>query len=504
MSDSIQLLLYASFFILFAFACIYLYFRYKYTYWTRKGVSHLKPKFPLGNNECIGTEAFSYGIETVEWYKEFKRRGLKCGGAWSWCNPVLIVTDPGYIKEILLKSFPSFSTRDFYHNPEYDPKNENIFVVDKEVWKNLRQKLTPVFTTAKMKLMFLAVVKCTEPMMDIFAKNAETEKDIDIREVFASYTTDVIGNVAFGLDFGSFSSEEGEFRKMGKEIFRSTPKRKLYLMLTRICEPIARYLGINNIPEPVTEFFTETLTETVKFRQINNSRKSDFLQLLINLYETTKDEEKPFTFDDLIGNVILFFIAGFDTSSTTMNFALYELALNPKLQDKTREEIRRVLDEHKGELTYESFKEMTYLRQVIDETLRKYPPVQAIARKTVKPHRFEDENFTLEKGISVVIPILALGRDPDYFPNPDQFDPERFNAENKQNINQYAYLPFGEGPRNCIAKRFGLMQTSIGLIQVLKDYKVSISPKTKMPLTLKKGLFLMQPNETLYLRITKA
>ncbi|CAG9766614.1 unnamed protein product [Ceutorhynchus assimilis] len=277
-----------------------------------------------GNNDCFGTEAFSYGIETVEWYKEFKKRGLKCGGAWSWCNPVLIVTVPGYIKEILLKSFSSFTTRDFYHNPKYDPKNENLFVVDKEVWKNLRQKLTPVYTTAKMKLMFLAVVKCTEPMMDIFAKNAETEKDMDMRE------------------------------------------------------------------------------------------------LLINLYETTKDEEKPFTFDDLIGNVILFFTAGFDTSSTAMNFALYELALNPKLQDRTREDIRRVLDEHKGALTYESLKEMTYLGQVID------------------------------------------------------------------------------------AKRFGLMQTAIGLIQVLKDYKVSISPKTKMPLTLKKGVFLVQINETLYLRITKA
>lgn len=76
--------------------------------------------------------------------------------------------------------------------------------------------------------------------------------------------------------------------------------------------------------------------------------------------------------------------------------------------------------------------------------------MQALARICVKPYTFKDTNFTLEKGITVLIPSIAVGRDPDHFPDPERFDPERFSPENKANVNPYSYLPFGEGPRNCI------------------------------------------------------
>ncbi|XP_066257293.1 probable cytochrome P450 6a13 [Euwallacea similis] len=499
----IGLLSYLAILIVLGFLYLYVYFQFSYTYWMRKGVSHLKPRFPLGNNDCIGFEAFSYGTETVEWYKELKKRGLKYGGAWSWAKPVLILTDPEYFRDVLLKDFNSFIDRDFYHNPKYDPRNENLFVLEKEEWRHLRQKLTPVFTSAKMRIMLPLVVKCSDLMAQRFENYSQSREDIDLKETLASFTTDVIGSIAFGLDFGSFTSKEARFRKMGREIFRSTPSSKLYLILTRMCQDTAQKLGITNIPTVVTDFFTQVISENMKYRKEKNVVIPDFLQLLTELYESDKKEKYNFTFEDLIGNVISFFIAGFDTSSSTMHFALYELCRNPELQEKTRREILRVLGDHNGEITYESLQEMTYLRQVIDETLRMYPPVQNIARICVRPYKFKGENVTIDPGTSVLIPALAIGRDQDYYPNPDQFDPERFNTENKSSMNPFVYLPFGEGPRNCIGKRFGIMQSSIGLIRILSKFRVSISPSTRIPLTLKRGLFLMQPNEKLYLKVEK-
>ncbi|XP_066154470.1 probable cytochrome P450 6a13 [Euwallacea fornicatus] len=492
-------------FVLFVlgFLYLYLYFQFSYTYWRRKGIPYLKPRFPLGNNDCIGFEAFSYGKETVEWYKELKRRGLKYGGVWSWAKPVLLLTDPEYYKAVLLKDFNSFVDRDFYHNPKYHPKDENLFVVEKERWRQLRQKLSPVFTSAKMRIMLPLVVKCSDLMWQHFEKYSQSHEDLVLKETLASFTTDVIGSVAFGLDFGSFTSKEAQFRKMGREIFRSTLSSKVQLVLSRMCQDTAQNLGISNIPLVVTEFFTKVISDNIKYRKEKNVVVPDFLQLLMELYESDKENKYNFTIEDLIGNVILFFIAGFDTSSTTMQFALYELCRNPEHQEKTRNEILRVLGNHNGEVTYEALQEMTYLRQVLDETLRMYPPVQNIARICVKPYKFKGENVTIAPGTSVLIPVIAIGRDQDHYPNPEKFDPDRFSPENKTTINPFLYLPFGEGPRNCVGKRFGIMQSSVGLIRILSKFRVSISPSTQMPLTLKRGLFLMQPNETLYLKVEK-
>lgn len=83
-----------------------------------------------------------------------------------------------------------------------------------------------------------------------------------------------------------------------------------------------------------------------------------------------------------------------------------------------------------------------------------YPPVQNVARFCVKPYTFKDSNVTVEKGISVVIPLVALSRDPDNYPDPERFDPDRFSPKNKESMNKSVYIPFGDGPRNCLGKEF--------------------------------------------------
>lgn len=157
-----------------------------------------------------------------------------------------------------------------------------------------------------------------------------------------------------------------------------------------------------------------------------------------------------------------------------MHFALYELSVNQDIQEKVRQEINTVLEKHKGDLTYEALMDMTYLRQVVDgnsalydyfkifiiihyaETLRKYPALQALSRICVKPYKLRDTNTIIEPGTTVAVSAIAVGRDPEHFPDPDKFDPERFNAENKGKMNPYTYLPFGVGPRNCIGELYSL------------------------------------------------
>lgn len=151
-----------------------------------------------------------------------------------------------------------------------------------------------------------------------------------------------------------------------------------------------------------------------------------------------------------------------------MTFALYELSRNEEVQSKVREEVNAVLKRHDGKITYEAIKEMKYLDQSVScecllsillkgiisnkflEALWKYPPVSMLHRKCTIDYTIPDTVVVLKKGTRTLISVLGLHYDPEYFEEPDAFKPERFDDDAQQNIPQYANLPFGDGPRNCI------------------------------------------------------
>ncbi|XP_011705627.1 PREDICTED: cytochrome P450 9e2-like, partial [Wasmannia auropunctata] len=170
-----------------------------------------------------------------------------------------------------------------------------------------------------------------------------------------------------------------------------------------------------------------------------------------------------------------------------MCFIAHELAVNPNIQNRLREEVQQHLAEGNGEISYESLSKMSYMDMVVSETLRKYPPTVFIDRRCAKryellPSRPGCKNVIVEPGNILIFPVYAIHRDPKYFPNPDKFDPERFNEKNKDNILPYTYLPFGLGPRKCIGNRFALMETKILIAHLLQKFTLKTTEKTVEPI----------------------
>jgi cytochrome P450 family 6 len=167
-----------------------------------------------------------------------------------------------------------------------------------------------------------------------------------------------------------------------------------------------------------------------------------------------------------------FFLAGFETSSSAITFALYELAVNQDIQRKLRKEIGNVLSRFNGIISYESLKEMEYLDMcvkgeksfiknflsryfsLISETLRKYPVLPFLDRRNNTDYPIAGSDVVLEKGTPIFISLWALHFDSKFYPDPEKFDPTRFTEENVKSRPQFTYLPFGEGPRNCIGKSY--------------------------------------------------
>lgn len=135
------------------------------------------------------------------------------------------------------------------------------------------------------------------------------------------------------------------------------------------------------------------------------------------------------------------------------------------------------------------------------ETLRKYPIVDTLIRKVTIPYKVPNTDITLAEGDRVLIPVLGIQRDPEIYPEPDKFDPERFTKENIATRHPYAWLPFGEGPRNCVGLRFGMMQTRLGIANIIQNFLVTPSKNSIIPLKLDPTGQLLSPLGGMYLNI---
>lgn len=213
------------------------------------------------------------------------------------------------------------------------------------------------------------------------------------------------------------------------------------------------------------------------------------------------DKQSRLTLNEVVAQAFVFFIAAFETSSSTMALCLYELTKNQKLQRKVQFEMMQVSNKHET-VSYELISELKYLECCIDETLRKYPPAPFLIRECTKAYQIPQSELVIEKGTPIIISSFGIHRDPDIYEEPLTFKPERFleSATGGGKATGLFYLPFGDGPKICIGMRMGKMTMKMGLYMLLSkfnfefagkipDKELSFSPK-QFVLTLKDDLNL--------------
>ncbi|CAG9827993.1 unnamed protein product [Diabrotica balteata] len=487
------------FLVILIVAGFYLYQKWLYKYWKRRGVYQLEPVFLYGNFKPMTTGNISIAELFTDIYNEIKSNGGQYGGFYQALKPGFMPVNLDIIKGILQKDFSHFMNHGNYTNPEVDPLSNHLFSLESEKWRKMRSKLTPTFTTGKMKMMFPTMVTCTQGLNEILKDHARIQDAVDIKDLIARFTTDIIGSAAFGIDCNSLKDPNSEFRQFGKKVFEITSWRRLKRqMSTNLPKWFLDFIRLKMIDRELEDFFMGIVKSTVSFREKNNIYRRDFLHLMLQLKnkgKVTEDEDfKPvdkktsenddnfLSFNEVAAQCFVFFLAGFETSSTTISFALLELSRNPEIQEKLREEIRSVLKRHNNEFSYDAIMEMKLLDKVVNETLRMHPPAPALGRVCNADYQVPNTDIVIEKGVRVLIPVIGIHRDPDHYPNPNVFDPERFNEENKAKRHQFAFMPFGEGPRMCIGSRFGLLQSKVGIASIIKDFAVSLHQKTKLPI----------------------
>jgi cytochrome P450 family 6 len=481
---------------------LYYFFTSTFDFWKSRGVCGPQPIPGFGNFKDVMFNKISTGDYLTEIYKAYKDESMV--GIFARKTPILIIKNPELIKDVLIKDFSVFAHRGLPIFKKADPLSQHLFSLEPKRWRPLRIKLSPVFTSGKLKEMFSLISDCADHLIQYMIKIASGNEPVECRELTAKYTTDVIGSCAFGIEMNALSDQDSEFRKMGRKVFSPTWTNILRLRMRQMFPWLYEMLGSILPQTAVNKFFTRVIVETMDYRETNNIVRSDFIDMLRELKKNPDKLGDIELTDTLIASqAFVFFLAGFETSSTTISNALYELALNQKIQDNLREEINENYAKHGENLIYDNIKKMHYLDKIFKETLRKYPPVTVLMRESTSSYTFDGTKISIPEKQKVWIPIYAIQRDPDIYPKPDIFDPERFSEEAVKSRDPMFYLPFGDGPRNCIGARFAIYQSKVGLVKILRNYKIEICNKTPIPYVNDPRAFLLAPKDGLYLKIIK-
>lgn len=345
-----------------------LWIRNRFNFWKNIGVPYEQPSLPYGNLNGLGKN-LSFIQLTRNLYKKFKHKSTMVG-LFFFVRPVALIVDLDIIKYILVRDFHHFQSRGLFFNEKDDPLSAHLVNIEGSKWKSLRAKLTPTFTSGKMKLMFPLIIDVASRLKRKLGEFAELNESADIKIINGRFTMDVIGSCAFGIECNSLFGEQKQFHEMGLKVFKEPRHSRLVVMFFSTFKRLAKALHVKTVRDDVSEFFLGVVRDSIATRKSQNLLRNDFMDILIKLMKNGSNDNDldndGLTMNEVAAQAFVFFLAGFETSSTLMTFCMFELSQNQEIQDKLRKHIDTVLQKHNGELTYDAIMEMNYLDQVLN------------------------------------------------------------------------------------------------------------------------------------------
>ncbi|XP_076680473.1 cytochrome P450 9e2-like isoform X3 [Andrena cerasifolii] len=475
----------------------YYYLKRNFDYFEKRGIPYKKPLPLFGNAARVVFKRVSFAQEVIDLYN--MNRDAKYVGYYEFMKPMIMVRDVELAREIMVKHFEHFQDHRGFQNGDTDIVfSKNLVALRGERWKEVRNVLTPVFTSSKMKAMFQLMSECAERYGDTLSNLTEKERVLDLKEIVTRYTSDTIATCAFGITLDTMADPTNKFYVHGREFMNFGMFTILKVLVLQNMPWVARILRMRIVKPELENFFKQVIANTLKTRQETGIYRPDLIQTLMEANEKL-GPDKQLTVDDMTANATLFFAGGLENTSNLMSFAAYEVAVNKGVQENLQKEIDEVLGRCNGNVTYDAINDMKYLDGVVHETLRLYPTALMTDRVCTK--RFElppalpgGKPLVLEEGAVLQIPIYAIQRDPRYYDDPNTFNIERYGGDFRKVQNSETFLTFGQGPRLCIANRFAMLVTKVLLFHLFAKCTLKSCSKTVVPMKFKKAFALFPEN----------
>jgi cytochrome P450 len=373
--------------------------------------------------------------------------------------PIYIANSPDVIHDILVEQAARFY-KSTQNKSALDPiLGSGVFTSDGDLWKRQRKLVQPAFHARRIGAYADIMVKYAVQMVDRWESGATLEID---REMTA-LTMSVITKAMFGADV---SSEAKAFTEILTPVLEIANKRLDAVFPLPVWIPTPNNLRLKAAVAKIDRILQRFIDD----RRMSGEDTGDLLSMLLMAQDA--DDGETMSDKQVRDEAITVFGAGHETTATALMWTWYLLSQHSEVEAKLLAELDSVLGGRTP--TLDDLPNLPYTEMVVKEAMRLYPPAFAAARDSIADVTVA--GYRLKKGSPIIINIYGVHRDERYFPNPEQFIPERFSPENEKNIPKYAYLPFGAGPRVCLGNMFAMMEARLILATVAQRVRLSLAP----------------------------
>ncbi|XP_074607201.1 cytochrome P450 4V2-like isoform X1 [Acropora palmata] len=470
-----------------------------------------KTTWLFGNILQLSPQPDEFLNQILEFANQYRDEGMFC--MWIGAYPVVILFKPELVEDLLN------SSRHIRKSPEYDFLlpwiGTGLLTSDGAKWKTRRRLITPSFHFRILN----HFIEVFEEQAVILISHLEKRIDkgvFDIMPFISRCALEVICVTSMGSSLKVQENADSPYVNAVVRISELVHKRQR--------SPWMWYDSLYNLTPSGREhskclkilhdFTNMVIDERIAEREAKKSGAQKSQEDHENVEENALTRKKRLAFLDLLleayGNgeisreglqeeVDTFMFEGHDTTSAAITWTLYLLARHPDIQRRAHQEIEKFFSHRPDTLTVEDLKELRYLDCVIKEAQRLFPSVPVLGRTVSEDYNLN--GYIAPKGSTILTSIVALHRNPEVWPAPLQFDPDRFLPENSQGRHPFAFIPFSAGPRNCIGQRFAFLEVKIVLSYVLHNFSIASTQTTDELHTCSE--LITRPKEGIFVTLAK-
>jgi cytochrome P450 len=382
-----------------------------------------------------------------------------------------LINHPDYIHHVLVDNHRNYN-KDTYSNQAFKKAiGPGLINFEGDAWLRQRRLMQPAFHQNRLEALDGVIVQATSDMLDRWQTCYDNSQTVDVAREMAALTMTITCRVLFGVDLGSEVNAIGE-----------------------IINGVATLLEKPNHPrlQQAAREFSGVVDGIIAQRRRDFSDQGDLMSLLM----TARAEDGETRIDDqqLRNEVMGLLLAGYETTANALTWTYYLLSQNPWASRRLRDEVQQDLGERRP--TAADLSRLPYLRLILDESLRLFPPAWIIGRRAIADDVLG--GYHVPAGTVIAICIYTLHRHPAFWEQPDLFDPERFTPERSANRKRYAYIPFSIGPRQCIGSNFALLEASLILACIAQRFELRLLSGIEVQ---PQALFVLRPNRDLWMTL---
>lgn len=402
--------------------------------------------------------------------------------------PAIVTDRPELIRHVLQKNHKNYIKTKVVRTIIRDHLGNGLLSSDGDYWLKQRRAIQQGFHKERLeKISNIMISEINQYMNEVLDLHAENEAEIDLVKEMTHLAFKIVSKSLFGESAGD------EILATIDEIVTKMQESVVALVRKPFIKPWLQLTGAYAKTQKLKEKGENLILDIIRARKQSREKHDDLLDMLL---ETRYEDGSSMTDRQLLDEAMILLVAGHETSAMAMSWAWYLIATHPEVESQLLQSVQSGLGTE--DPSFEKLRNLGYSLQVIEETMRLYPPAWITDREPLEDETFE--GIPIQKGLDVICLIYSLHRNAKYWKDPERFDPERFNEAQKKQQVPYAYIPFGGGPRLCIGNNFALMEMQFVLSMLVRRYSFELLPHQQIALN---PLVTLRPKYGIKVRVKK-